>query len=547
MAYLKEIQMLSEISSRYDVQVVNEKLERLIDQIHNFRSKVLFVGGFSAGKSALLNSLLQRESELLAEAITPQTAIATELVYDTEEYAEVFADKTTERLSVNDERLALNMECKKMIYHLKNDFLKEYEQFVFVDMPGFDSGNGGHDKAISQYAAENGNVYIVCINCEDGVIRGSVAEGLREICNYAKNLAVAITKSDKLTEETLKQVFKSVTDSAEMLFGENVNVAITTSRDDSAREKIKALLDGFHSEELLKQSIFFDLLESCELLSSALKAVRKDSDNDNADNDRNLKKILNEKKNIQRLFDVEQRKLKNRLYNHAKTEILKEVEEVLKSNIASFIHSAKGGKEALSNAVSQVLRPALISSVQNNVGEEVSVFIKQIDISESFPSAFDTGVYADDIGKELSHVMEKVKALPSIVRIGGTIGALMTKLSGPLGVLLDAVLIFLPEILGDVFKRYQEKQIEETILYTVIPQIISHIIPSIDEVLNEVEAEVIEELKNKFQEQMEAAEETIQKIQTVKAENEQKYQELLNGIEDDLKNIADIEESVQNG
>ena len=48
----------------------------------HFEIKLLVVGHFSAGKSALLNALLQRPA-FLKEAQQPQTALATELVYDT--------------------------------------------------------------------------------------------------------------------------------------------------------------------------------------------------------------------------------------------------------------------------------------------------------------------------------------------------------------------------------------------------------------------------------------------------------------------------------
>ena len=52
----------------------------------HFEIKLLVVGHFSAGKSALLNALLQRPA-FLKEAQQPQTALATELVYDTTEQA----------------------------------------------------------------------------------------------------------------------------------------------------------------------------------------------------------------------------------------------------------------------------------------------------------------------------------------------------------------------------------------------------------------------------------------------------------------------------
>ena len=59
---------------------INEHLH----EIENFKARILFVGGFSAGKSALINTFLG-EDEILEENITPETAIATELDFGTDE------------------------------------------------------------------------------------------------------------------------------------------------------------------------------------------------------------------------------------------------------------------------------------------------------------------------------------------------------------------------------------------------------------------------------------------------------------------------------
>ena len=48
--------------------------------IEEFSAKILFVGGFSSGKSALLNSFLGDE-EILCEDIPPETAVSAELIY----------------------------------------------------------------------------------------------------------------------------------------------------------------------------------------------------------------------------------------------------------------------------------------------------------------------------------------------------------------------------------------------------------------------------------------------------------------------------------
>ena len=59
---------------------IEEKKHKVID----FQGRILFVGSFSAGKSALINAVLGDE-EILKENLSPETALATELIYGEDE------------------------------------------------------------------------------------------------------------------------------------------------------------------------------------------------------------------------------------------------------------------------------------------------------------------------------------------------------------------------------------------------------------------------------------------------------------------------------
>ena len=63
------------------VQLADNSLAALIHNIKQAELIVPVVGGFSAGKSTLINSFLG--CDLLPTAITPETALATELRYST--------------------------------------------------------------------------------------------------------------------------------------------------------------------------------------------------------------------------------------------------------------------------------------------------------------------------------------------------------------------------------------------------------------------------------------------------------------------------------
>lgn len=74
-------------------ECLNDKVKELTElatSIENQELLVPVIGGFSSGKSSLINSFLG--SNVLGVAITPQTAIATELRYSSEEKIEAIKD-----------------------------------------------------------------------------------------------------------------------------------------------------------------------------------------------------------------------------------------------------------------------------------------------------------------------------------------------------------------------------------------------------------------------------------------------------------------------
>lgn len=61
--------------NQIDSNVLQPRFAERKKAIGEFSAKILFVGGFSAGKSALLNTFLG-DKEILREDISPETAIA---------------------------------------------------------------------------------------------------------------------------------------------------------------------------------------------------------------------------------------------------------------------------------------------------------------------------------------------------------------------------------------------------------------------------------------------------------------------------------------
>ena len=144
------------------------------------------VGGFSAGKSTLINAFLS--DPYLPVAITPETSLAAEL-----HYAESAAQERLElmgrdghvetlskdRFDVVKERAG---DSKLVRVYLHEQVLGKIEPLILVDMPGFESPLDLHNEAILTYI-EKGVSYIVLTSIEDGTVSRSMVRQLADIRN----------------------------------------------------------------------------------------------------------------------------------------------------------------------------------------------------------------------------------------------------------------------------------------------------------------------------------------------------------------------------
>ncbi|MFI3247088.1 MAG: dynamin family protein [Ferrimonas sp.] len=105
------------------------------------------VGGFSAGKSTALNSLMH--DELLPVDVTAETAIPAELRYSSDEHIiAVGIDGTEQRhpISALSELSANAAQYEVVRLYLERAVLKQLEPITLVDMPGFDSPLDQHNQ-----------------------------------------------------------------------------------------------------------------------------------------------------------------------------------------------------------------------------------------------------------------------------------------------------------------------------------------------------------------------------------------------------------------
>ena len=123
--YNSDIEKMIEVSDKYEIEKLKEEFKLLLKESNEFKINILFIGSFSAGKSALLNRLIG--NNILEESQAPETAIATELYNSEEEYI-VLNKKDGSRKIITSELLEDDIENSKYIeYYVSSKNIKNYQ------------------------------------------------------------------------------------------------------------------------------------------------------------------------------------------------------------------------------------------------------------------------------------------------------------------------------------------------------------------------------------------------------------------------------------
>ena len=183
--YNLDIEKIIEIAKKYEIESSKEDFKLILEESKRFKINVLFVGSFSAGKSALLNCLIGKN--ILEESQAPETAIATEL-YDSEEEYTVLNKEDgsrkiiTSKISEEDIKNSKYIEC-----YVSSENIKKLSDYTIVDTPGFDSGIERHNKALMQYIG-TGTAYVLVVDVEKGTLSKSVLNFIDEIMGYEADI-----------------------------------------------------------------------------------------------------------------------------------------------------------------------------------------------------------------------------------------------------------------------------------------------------------------------------------------------------------------------
>lgn len=535
--YNSYLNLAEKIVKEYNFNDIENRIEATKEEIEKFKVKILFVGGFNAGKSALINTIL--DDDILIEEQCPETTIATEIIYGSPSRV-VLCDKDGNKLSVPIESIGSNDATKyfNYTYYLENENLLKLNDCVIVDMPGFDSGIEAHNKALFQYL-EEATAYVFVIDCEKGTLSQSALNFIYEIKNYKNDMAFIINKEDKKSPNELINVKKFIEMQVSQLCNNQPKVITASKFTKDSNDKVIELINSFDGQSLFERKFKNNIADILNDLEFALNSMIKTSTIDHSQFDVEIRKKEKAKIILKEKVAMERKKLKSNLQNVVKQQLIGDIRNALQVNVSLLTSAAISGSEAFSSAVNDVLRPVLIAKTNEYVENSFSDFVGNINIENNLGEINIEGLQdvLSNIAKKMSDTPSKIKGGNGAFKSITTVLAVATSFVAPW---LELIIIFLPEILmmfGAISENSKRDALKNKIQNEVIPNIIYKIGPSIDESLQIIEEEISRETEMEIEKLIDIETNALDEIMKRKNEKIEEFNEFISDVEQQLKSI----------
>jgi GTP-binding protein EngB required for normal cell division len=346
--------------------------------------RVPLLGGFSSGKSSLLNALIQER--LLATNIDPETAIPAELGYGpSAQYIACQADGS--RLPIAREAITSNQ-----LDHLQSNgwlevtlpapALAPLPHLRLVDMPGWSSGNARHSEAIDNYVSRS-LAYAVVVSVDEGSLHETLRNSLGELQLHNKPVLAVISKSDKKTADDAQKVAAQVASEIEKLIGKPpMDIVISSARKEDTASLSAALAKlEQQAEPLFNSAVARPFAQELRGVVQYLDTLINQEDLDAEKIKERRANLAEELQRFDAKLNAETAQLEGRLPN-VLASIVQHVQVSLGNELDSLAAMAVRGRD-LRATIEQVMRMAITRGIHDEFEPELRSYFSNV--SEALP------------------------------------------------------------------------------------------------------------------------------------------------------------------
>lgn len=539
-------QSLPDIKSLAEQYGYEKQFEQAAQAHNHFKLRLPFIGAFSAGKSKLINTLL--EEKLLSVEVDPETCLPTELFYSEHESIRICSDLgdvselSREQLKNQDYLLSLQQKGREYWIEigLPNQILSKNKELVIVDMPGWDSGIVDHNLAIDNYVQRSG-AYCLVINASEGTVRGSIQQSLTELKLFNKPIVLVISKIDKINQDEQPAVIDNITSKVTDLLGTPPVAVVTTSARKKRLEGLPEALDQVvtRSNDIYRRMVLghFDALFN-RIVSKANVLLNEDN--------------LNVEQ-AQQAYDeipTQLATLKTQLEGVEAQieELIPSCVESVKTNLSNNLKTQLGSLSAcvmsgscIQSQVLNALRRSYLTTIEQDFKPKVTRQLKSLqNLNDIAPThiKLDSTFTPSETQKDSLMVSQVISLV--LTKVITLIPALK-----PFTPLIYAITSLFSSKQDEAIQREQQlEQVKQYVLNELIPQILAQVKPSIESCLNDmvakVKAEIAEEYERKAADKQQALIQLKSALSNVVALDEQQklaYKQAVQQIEDIQKQL----------
>ena len=531
---LQQVEALTEgLLSESGRAAFNEKKAQFSEELSRSRyMKVPIVGVFSAGKSSLLNVFVEKPT-LLPINTMPETAVAYELYYDTNERVELYRDGQLLESCTLDKIGTLTTKPGDIAHvYCQSEVVKQLQDkgIILVDMPGIDSGIEQHDAAVCNYIQE-GTAFVLMVDVEQGSLRTSTITFLKELKSYQFYPSVFITKTDKKPEAEVQEVKDYVAFQLQKISEGTPTVGTVCSANNNLQD-FRNYVFSLDAEAMLsaKLRVKFDLIvkEALQQLSTRVDIRQKDVQNVDASIAALVEEINKSKQNLPQVYEGADSPEKST------QDILDNVAKALQAQAPTMAQMLMKGDsvEEVKALMISTVRAEIIRSLKEESEQYVEALGKALQEASSDIANINLN---SDFLNDYADVIDIVKQLVVFLPVGGVWARIVTFILANLPVISSIINWLFGKSKEDIEREVLQK------LQQAIPTITEELRDTITKLVTDNQKRIEEAMQKEYVGKMEHA---LDGLNEKKADAE-KSKESVNQEIATLQNAIDQLEKIQ--
>ncbi|MFH7765067.1 dynamin family protein [Acinetobacter sp. YH16039] len=501
-------------------QLDTKQLNELLPQIEDFKLRVPLIGAFSAGKSTLINTLI--ETKLLSTAIKPESNLATEISFHDQEDIRIagYIDDIWIRDLNKAELKAQEFEGLYPDGHIRvvlnHPFLNRIPHLCLADLPGLESKSEAHMQAIHNYIGRSLG-YIIVVSSDEGTLKSSIKKFLQELALHKAPVVIVINKSDKRLPEDIDAIKKQVNEEVKKLLKSDNYFEVVSASRNQENVELKQVLYHLEklSEQRFKDTIMVKFNHHIDNLYTHLTILLNQDNLDEEKLQQKIQQLKQEHQQITAKLSQEKQVIQQQLprvldqvLQHVKNRLNGESDQYARLLIA---------QQSLEHEVNYSVRMAVTEALEQYYQPVIEKYIHRVENELPKLSINDTFHFEQELESNefLTVGLTSLMSLLPIIFKVVPWGALVVPI---LGALLKA---FMNKAEKEQQREQQRQQAVDAVQSQVIPQILEQVRLSIKTVLDQQFQHVSEQVEQQIKDKVEHLDHALVKLMQDLQQNQQ--------------------------